>query len=107
MKLFAWLWDLIPAQAQVWVAIAIILAAIGGVGLAVYKIDKMGYDRCEAKHTTAAATQKEVARGEIVDSGKKYEKVKDAVRNAPGPNDIAGPRVTTAIDSLPGDSGGQ
>lgn len=96
-----WLLALIPDQVKVWLILGLAAAVVGGVGYVLYKTDKTGYDRCEAEHKNAEAAAKDDARGKIIGSGKKYDETKKNVAKQIGPNDLVGPRVSTAIDSLP------
>lgn len=96
-----WLWAFVPAPAKIWVLLGLIAAGGAAVGFVVYKIDERGYNRCQAAYTVAAAEHKEKARGEIIDSGKKYDELKKTIVRQVGPNDPVGPRVSTAIDSMP------
>lgn len=103
-KFFKWAWALIPEGAKVWVAgigIVLILALFAGI---IYKIEKRGYDRCEAKYSKAETDHKTEVRPKIVTTEKKYAKVKNEIIQKTGPNNLVGPRVQHAIDSMPAPS---
>lgn len=44
-KIISWLWGLVPAPAKMWVIVAAVVLALGGVSFVVYKIQDWGYDR--------------------------------------------------------------
>lgn len=102
-----WIWALIPAAAQGWVIFGLFAVITALLGFTVYKIDDAGYNRCEATYKNAAAAQKEEARGEIIDAGKKYEKLESDVIQKAGPDDRVGPRTEFVIDGLPDAGGGE
>lgn len=97
MKILSWVWALVPLPAKPW----ILLAAIACAGFLLYKLEERGYNRCKAEYASAELEHKEKARGEIVESGKVYEKIKTVIIHQAGPDDAVGPRVSAAIDSMP------
>jgi hypothetical protein len=100
-KFFKWAWDFVPKGTKVWAVGIGITLALGLLVGVVYKIEKRGYDRCQAIHDKAEADHKEESRPKIVETEKKYEKIKNNINKKTGPNDIVGPRVKYAIDSMP------
>ncbi len=100
-RIFSWAWGFVPDSAKAYVIVVLVLAGIGGLGFAVYKIRQSGYDACEADHTAAVVEQKDESRGKIIESGKKYETIKAEIVRQAGPNDLAGPRTSLAIDRMP------
>lgn len=79
-QIIGWIWALVPEPAKVWVIIIGVVLIMTVLGFAVYKIQKWGYDRSEAKHESAA----------LVSVDKKLDlKVKqDEIENAPIDNGV-------------------
>lgn len=102
MKLLSLAWNFIPAPARIWVVLGLVVVVVVALGVAVYKIDKNGYDRCEANYAAAALELKNKSREEIIKSGKKYDKIKTEIAKVKGADDVVGPRVELAIDRMPG-----
>lgn len=99
------LFDLIPTDIKIVLALGIV--ALLGVGVfSVYnKIDQGGYDRRVQEEKDARSAADKQARSDIIGVSKKYDDIKEKVHQKVGPNDPVGPRVEFAIDSLPSPSG--
>lgn len=80
---------------------------IGFLYFLFYKIDKRGYDRCQSEYSAAAEKLKEEARVNIINSEKKYEKLKNEIIKIQGNNNVCGPRVEFAIDRMPDNNNGK
>lgn len=100
MKILSALWNFVPTPARIWVMVGLAVAVLALVGTVVYKIDKGGYDRCEAKHDLASAQAKDEARKKIIEAEKRYEKIKAELSQIQGDDPVCGPRVNHAIDRL-------
>lgn len=107
MRFLSWIWAFIPAPAKAWVILGLVVTGLSLVGFMVYKIDKNGYDRCEAKYASASADQKDEARKEILKSEKQYDRIKTEIIQVQGDNAVCGPRVELAIDRMPGAPNGE
>lgn len=103
--MIGWLWKLIPVPARLWVALGLIAALIAGVTLVVHDIYATGFKACKDEQNNAIIEQKDVARKDIIDTGKQYEKLKNNVVLQASDDAPAGPRVRYVIDSLPSPSG--
>lgn len=107
MKFFQWAWAFVPGPAKIWVAIGAAVIILGAIAGIVYKIDKGGYDRCEARYSSAALDLKDEARKKILKLEKDYAEIQKQIIRTEGPNAVCGPRVELAIDRMPGTPGSE
>lgn len=102
MKFFKWAWAFVPAPAKIWVIIGAAVIILGAIAGVVYKIDKGGYDRCEAQYSSAALEAKDKARKQILELEEKYDAVRAEILSIEGDNPVCGARVEHVIDRMPG-----
>lgn len=107
MKFFKWAWAFVPDPAKIWVIIGASVIIFGAIAGIVYKIDKGGYDRCEAQYSSAALEAKDKARKEILKLEEKYDAIRAEIISMEGENLVCGVRVEHAIDRMPGTPAGE
>ena len=100
---------LIPAPLRIYVMVGAGVLILGALALAgiVWKIDRRGYNRCEASYSSAALALKDQARKDILELEEKFDEVRSEIHNTTGANPVCGPRVVLAIDSMPGAPGSE
>lgn len=92
---------LLPVTIRFWVYAGLVFSALGLLFVVYCKIEKIGHDRCEARHVAASIELKDKARKEIIEVERKYEKIETKIDQVEAPDDVVGYRTELAIDSLP------